>query len=71
MLWSLCNEEGCFEHPDTDLPGLAVGAQVKQLIAAHDGTRAVMAAMNDGMYFAPGVAADGGPPRTRPGRASR
>ena len=32
VLWSLCNEEGCFEHPDTDLPGLAVGALMKQLI---------------------------------------
>jgi beta-galactosidase/beta-glucuronidase len=53
VLWSLCNEEGCFEHPDTNLPGLSVGAYMKQLIAAHDGTRAVMAAMNDGMYFAP------------------
>ena len=35
---------------------------MKQLITAHDGTRAVMAAMNDGMYFAPDSAADGGPP---------
>lgn len=62
ILWSLCNEEGCFEHPDTNLPGLAVGAYMKQLITALDGTRAVMAAMNDGMYYAPEVAADGGLP---------
>ena len=33
VLWSLCNEEGCFEHLDTNLPGLSVGASVKQLIA--------------------------------------
>ena len=35
------------------MPGLGVGALMKQLITVHDGTRAVMAAMNDGMYVWP------------------
>ena len=51
LLWSLCNEEGCFEQEDDQAQGNAIGAAVKQLILYHDGSRAVMAAMDHGAKY--------------------
>ena len=61
LLWSLCNEEGCFEQKGVSAQGNTVGAAMKQLIMFHDGSRAVMAAMNDGMSYSNdhGAYADG------------
>lgn len=49
ILWSLCNEEGCFEQVPVESEGGSIGARMKQIILELDGTRAVMAAMNEGM----------------------
>ena len=51
VIWSLCNEEGCFEQEAVSAQGNTVGAAMKQLIMSHDGSRNVMAAMNDGMAY--------------------
>ena len=53
LLWSLCNEEGCFEQKEDGIQarGNSIGAAMKQLILYHDGSRAVMAAMDHGAKY--------------------
>ena len=51
FMWSLCNEEGCYESRNTSATGGSVGARMKQILQTLDGSRAVMAAMSDGMGY--------------------
>ena len=51
FMWSLCNEEGCYESRNTSAAGGTVGARMKQILQTLDGSRAVMAAMSDGMAY--------------------